>query len=248
MKIWLNAGWLFQMIEVVVQGSRIRDSNPLLRRRLNVFEPIKNYEQFIKSRWAVSDDRSRYLYKVVVSGTRILYYIGGSEKVNTSVPFSVLSLDTGWGAVFTPQRRFDSFINEQNMLPRLYTFCRDSLPEGRIAALRRTWRGERFPCSYSSLLLSFSLTASLATPTQRRHFSSRRLARAYVCGLVSYCCCYSNTPRDLFVFCCSEYYVFLVHLTSSVLSHFSKSQLFILIYFYGYPAFALFETRNIHCA
>ena len=151
---------------------------------------------------------SKSLFKVVVSGIRILYYVGGSEKVNTSVSFSLLSLDTGWGAVFTPQRRFDSFINEQNMLPRLYTFCRDSLPEGRIAALRRTWRGERFPCSYSSLLLSFSLTASLATPTQRRHFSSRRLARAYVCGLVSYCCCYSNTPRGLFVFCCSEYYVF----------------------------------------
>jgi hypothetical protein len=40
----------------------------------------------------------------------------------------------------------------------------------------------------------------------------------------------------------------LVHLSSSVLSHFSKSKLFILIYFYGYPAFALFETKNIHCA
>jgi hypothetical protein len=71
-----------------------------------------------------------------------------------------------------------------------------------------TWRDERFPCSYSSLLLSFSLTASLATPTKRRHFSSRRLARAYVCGLVSYCCCYSNTLRGLFVFCCAKYCVF----------------------------------------
>jgi len=42
--------------------------------------------------------------------------------------------------------------------------------------------------------------------------------------------------------------VFFGPLTSSVLSHFSKSKLFILIYFYGYPAFALFETRNSHCA
>ena len=49
------------MTEVVVQGSLIRDSNPLLRRRLNVFEPIKDYEQFIRSRWTASDDRCRYL-------------------------------------------------------------------------------------------------------------------------------------------------------------------------------------------
>jgi len=49
------------MIEVVVQDSRIRDSNPLLRRRLNVFEPVSDYEQFIRSRWTVSDDRSPYL-------------------------------------------------------------------------------------------------------------------------------------------------------------------------------------------
>jgi hypothetical protein len=51
--------------------------------------------------------------------------------------------------------------------------------KGRVAALQGTRRGKRFPCSFSSLLLSFALTASLATPTQRRRFPSRRLARAY---------------------------------------------------------------------
>jgi hypothetical protein len=49
------------MTEVVVQDSRIRDSNPLLRKRLNVFESINDYEQFIRSGWTVSDDRSPYL-------------------------------------------------------------------------------------------------------------------------------------------------------------------------------------------
>jgi hypothetical protein len=83
-----------------------------------------------------------------------------------------------------PTRPLGAFINEQNMLPRLYTFCGNSLAEGGLL-LCGGREGVRDFHAVSLLCCSLSL----ATPTQRRHLASRRLARAYFCGLFSHCCC-----------------------------------------------------------
>jgi hypothetical protein len=147
--------------------------------------------------------RSNNDWSVLVDFSLTWTELGGTKRRNSwfkLIAFRIRTVDygrgPGWGdngfalceVRSPPHSPAWSLLQRTKHVTETLHFLLKFFTKGRFAALQGTRRGKRFPCSFSSLLLSFALTASLATPTQRRRFPSRRLARAYFCGLFSYCC------------------------------------------------------------